>query len=229
MSRKKKPLPLLEDVEISGVAAEGKAIARVSLDSSGENKLALFVPYAAPGDIADIQIDRCKHSFAEGHIVRLNKASDERVEPVCKHFGLCGGCRWQHLPYTAQLRYKQQQVVDALTRIGHVQLPEVTPISGSEKIYGYRNKMEYTFSAKKWRTWEEMRSGEVFTDSPHALGFHIPGGFDKVLHIEQCHLQAEPGNRIRNWLFDYAEEHGLDFYDIKTNTGLLRTTIGCTG
>lgn len=225
MSRKKKPLPLLEDVEISGVAAEGKAIARVSLDSSGENKLALFVPYAAPGDIADIQIDRRKHSFAEGHIVMLNKASDERVEPVCKHFGLCGGCRWQHLPYTAQLRYKQQQVVDALTRIGHVQLPEVTPISGSEKIYGYRNKMEYTFSAKKWRTWEEMRSGEVFTDSPHALGFHIPGGFDKVLHIEQCHLQAEPGNRIRNWLFDYAEEHGLDFYDIKTNTGLLRTLM----
>ena len=116
-------------------------------------------------------------------------------------------------------------MVDALTRIGHVQLPEVTPISGSEKIYGYRNKMEYTFSAKKWRTWEEMRSGEVFTDSPHALGFHIPGGFDKVLHIEQCHLQAEPGNRIRNWLFDYAEEHGLDFYDIKTNTGLLRTLM----
>lgn len=225
MSRKKKPLPLLEDVEITSVAAEGKAIARVSLDGSGDKNLALFVPYAAPGDIADIQIDRRKHSFAEGHIVNLKKPSEERSEPVCSHFGLCGGCRWQHLPYLAQLRYKQQQVVDALTRIGHVELPEITSISGSEQIYGYRNKMEYTFSAKKWRTWEQMRSGEEFTDSPHALGFHIPGGFDKVLHIDRCHLQAEPGNELRNWLFDYAEANDLDFYDIRSNTGLLRTLM----
>lgn len=225
MSRKKKPLPLLEDVEITGVAAEGKAIARVCLDGTGEKSLALFVPYAAPGDIADIQVDRRKHSFAEGHIVNLKRPSEERTEPACAHFGLCGGCRWQHLPYPAQLKYKQQQVVDALTRIGHVQLPDITPISGAAQVYGYRNKMEYTFSAKKWRTWEEMRSGVEFTDSPHALGFHIPGGFDKVLHIGRCHLQADPGNALRNWLFDYAEEHGIDFYDIRANSGLLRTLM----
>ncbi len=225
MSRKKKPLPRLENVEITGVAAEGKAIAKVSLDSNDENRLAVFIPYGAPGDVADIQIDRRKRSFAEGHIVELKKTSPERCEPRCSHFGHCGGCRWQHLPYNAQLRFKQQQVIDALTRIGHLQVPEITPISGSENIYNYRNKMEYTFSAKKWRTWEEMHSGEEFTDSPHALGFHIPGGFDKVLHIDECHLQASPGNDIRNWLFDYCEEKGLDFYDIRNNTGLLRNLI----
>lgn len=225
MSRKKKPLPRLEDVEITGVAAEGKAIAKISLSEDSDKKLALFIPYGAPGDVADIQIDRRKSSYAEGHIVELKKRSEERCNPLCRHFGLCGGCRWQHLDYAAQLKYKQQQVTDALTRIGHLQLPETTPISGSENIYGYRNKMEYTFSAKKWRTWEEMRSGTPFTDSPNALGFHIPGGFDKVLHIDKCHLQAEPGNEIRNWLFEYAETHNLDFFDIRNNSGLLRNLM----
>lgn len=225
MSRKKKTLPLLEDIEITGVAAEGKAIAKVNLNPDNDSKLAIFIPFAAPGDIADIQIDRRKHSYAEGHIVNLKKPAIDRIEPQCSHFGLCGGCKWQHMPYSAQLKYKQQQVVDALTRIGHIQLPDITPISGSEKIFEYRNKMEYTFSNKKWRTWEEMRSGKEFTDSPDALGFHIPGGFDKVLHINQCHLQSNPGNEIRNWLYEYAELHNLDFYDIRSNTGLLRTVM----
>lgn len=225
MSRKKKTLPLLERVEITGVAAEGKAMARIRLNADDERTLALFVPYGAPGDVADIQIDRRKNSFAEGHIVKLVKPSSERCSPRCSHFGLCGGCRWQHLPYDAQLRHKQQQVVDALTRIGHLELPAITPISGSEEIFGYRNKMEYTFSAKKWRTWEEMRSGEQFTDFPSALGFHIPGGFDKVLHIDHCYLQGEPGNEIRNRIFEYAEANNLDFYDIRNNCGLLRTLM----
>lgn len=225
MGRKKKPLPLLEGVEITGVAAEGKSIARIRMGENSDSTMALFVPYGAPGDIADIQIDRKKHSFAEGHIVNLRQPSPIRCRPRCAHFGLCGGCRWLHLPYSEQLRFKQQQVVDALQRIGHIDLPAVTPICGSEQEYGYRNKMEYTFSAKKWRTWEEMRSGKEFVDSPHALGFHIPGGFDKVLHIDNCHLQADPGNDIRNWLFDYAEEHNLDFYDIRANSGFLRSLM----
>jgi 23S rRNA (uracil1939-C5)-methyltransferase len=225
MGRKQKPLPLLEGIEITGVAAEGKALARVKWRPEDESPIVLFVPYAAPGDIADIQIDRKKHSFAEGHIVRLVKPSEQRAEPRCPHFGICGGCKWQHLPYSEQLRWKQQQVEDAMRRIAKVEIPEITPILGSENIWEYRNKMEYTFSSKKWRTWEEVKSGKEFTDSSDALGFHIPGSFDKVLHIENCYLQDDLGNRLRNFIYDKAHELGLSFYDIKGNQGLLRTLM----
>ncbi|MDE6125927.1 MAG: TRAM domain-containing protein, partial [Muribaculaceae bacterium] len=167
MARKRKELPLLEGVEITGVAAEGNAIARV-------DDLVVFIPYGAPGDVADVKLDRKKHSYAEGHIERLVTPSAIRVEPRCAHFGTCGGCRWQHLPYSKQLECKRQQVVDALDRIAKIPHPEVEPILGSEEVWAYRNKMEYTFSNKKWLSWEQMRSGEV-VDNRDGAGFHIPG------------------------------------------------------
>lgn len=217
MGRKKKELPLLEGLEITSVAAEGKAIAR-------HGEMVVFIPYGAPGDIADVKIDRKKHSYAEGHIERLVKPSAIRVEPFCSHFGVCGGCRWQHLPYEEQLKAKQQQVEDALHRIAKVDLPEITPILGSETIREYRNKMEYTFSNKKWLTWEQMRSGEEFSDR-NAAGFHIPGAFDKVLDIEKCHLQDDLGNRLRLHVKEYAKANGLTFFDLRAQVGLLRTMM----
>lgn len=217
MSRKKKELPVIESLEILSVGAEGKAVAR-------HDDLVVFVPYAAPGDVADVKIDRKKHSYAEGHIERMVKPSPLRVEPFCEHFGVCGGCRWQHLPYQEQLKAKQQQVEDALHRIAKVEMPEITPILGSEQTVAYRNKMEYTFSNKKWLTWEQMRSGEEFADRD-AVGFHIPGAFDKVLDINRCHLQDDLGNRLRLHVKQYAREHGLSFFDLRAQTGLLRTMM----
>lgn len=225
MARNNKPLPLLEGVTITGIAAEGKALARVRLRPDDEGEIVVFIPYGAPGDVADIQIDRKKRSFAEGHIIRMVRPSEVRVEPFCSHFGTCGGCKWQHLPYSAQLSAKQQQVTDALTRIAKVDLPAISPIIGSENTRRYRNKMEYTFSDKKWRSWEDIRSGREFTDSPNALGFHIPGAFDKVLHIEECHLQDALGDQIRNFIYDYALTHDLTFYNLRENKGLLRSLM----
>ena len=225
MGRRKRLLPLLEGLTINSVAAEGKSVARAKLSPDAERELVIFIPYGAPGDVADVQIDRKKHSFAEGHIVQLHEKSQMRVEPKCRHFGVCGGCRWQHITYAGQLEFKRQQVVDALTRIGKVEFPRVNGTLGSEKVFEYRNKMEYTFSHKKWRTWEEVKSGREFEDTSNALGFHIQGAFDKVLHIDECLLQCAQGNEIRNALFAYAEEQGLRFYDIKGNTGDLRTVM----
>lgn len=221
MARKRKPLPLLEGFEITDVAAEGNAIGK--LETPGGH-LAVFVPYGAPGDIADVQIDRKKSSYAQGHIVRLVKPSEIRVEPRCEHFGVCGGCRWQHLPYERQLEFKQKVVYDALTRIAKVELPPLNPILGSPSAWEYRNKMEYTFSNKKWLTFEQLASGEEFTDR-NGAGFHIPGAFDKVLDINRCHLQDDLGNRIRNFVRSYGMDKGLTFYDIRNNTGFLRTMM----
>lgn len=225
MGRKQKPLPLLEGVEITGIAAEGKALTRTKIKESDETPIVVFVPFAAPGDIVDLKVDKKKRSFAEAHIEKMIEPSPIRVAPRCEHFTICGGCKWQHIPYNEQLKFKQQQVEDALTRIAKVELPPISPILGSEKIWGYRNKMEYTFSNKKWRTWEDVKSGKEFTDSPNALGFHIPGGFDKVYHIEECHLQDDLGNRIRNFIYDYALTNDLSFYNIKENVGFLRTLM----
>lgn len=226
MGRKKKNLPVLKNIEITGVAAEGKALVKVALnEAEPESKIVVFVPFGAPGDIADIKIDKKKHSYAEGHIENLITPSPIRVEPKCEHYTICGGCKWQHLPYKEQLKFKQQQVTDALERIAKVELPPISPILGSEKVWEYRNKMEYTFSNKKWRTWEDVKSGKTFDDSSNALGFHIPGAFDKVYHITCCHLQDDLGNRIRNFIYDYAESHGFSFYNIKENAGLLRTLM----
>ena len=217
MSRKKKELPLLEGIEITAVAAEGNALARV-------DDYVVFVPYGAPGDVADIKLDRRKHSYAEGHIERIVKPSPLRQEPLCSHFGTCGGCRWQHLPYDYQLKSKQQQVCDALEHIAKVELPPVSPILGSKNIWAYRNKMEYTFSNKRWLSWEQLRSGEV-VENRDGAGFHIPGAFDKVLDIEECHLQDHIGDRIRLFVKQYGKEHQISFYDLREQKGFLRTLM----
>ena len=218
MSRKRKDMPLVEGLEITAVAAEGNALGRIN----GEK--VVFVPFGAPGDIADVKIVRRKHNFCEGRIERLITPSPIRVEPRCSHFTICGGCRWQHLPYDFQLQQKQQQVTDALERIAKVELPPVTPIIGSDHIWNYRNKMEYTFSNKCWLTREQLDSGEEFSDR-NALGFHIPGAFDKVLDIKECHLQDSLGDRIRLFVREYGLKHGYTFYDLRAQTGLLRTLM----
>ena len=217
MARKRKELPLIEGVEITGVAAEGNAIARV-------NDMVVFVPFGAPGDVANIKIDRKKRNYAEGHIEQIITPSPVRCEPRCEHFGVCGGCRWQHLPYPAQLGFKQQQVTDALTRIAKVELPEINPILGSADIWEYRNKMAYTFSNRCWLTFEQMRSGEEFPDRD-AAGFHIPGAFDKVLDIKKCHLQDDFSNRLRLFIKEFGKTHGYSFYDLRAQSGLLRTLM----
>lgn len=218
MARKRKELPVIEGLEITGVAAEGNSIARV-------DNMVVFIPYGAPGDVATVRLVRKKHSYAEGRIERLETPSAIRVEPRCAHFGLCGGCRWQHLPYEFQLECKRRQVVDCLDRIAKVPHPEVAPALGSESIWDYRNKMEYTFCSKLWLTPEQMASGEEFADR-RAAGFHIPGAFDKVLDIDFCHLQdAGIGNELRNFVKQYGKEHDLSFYDLRENHGLLRTLM----
>ena len=199
------------------MAAEGKSIARWS-------DLVVFIPYGAPGDVADIKIDRKKHSFAEGHIVKLTQPSTQRVAPFCTHFGVCGGCKWQHLPYPVQLACKQQQVTDALQRIAKVELPKVNTILGSANTQFYRNKLEYTFSNKSWLTFEQLQSGQEFTDR-NAVGFHIPGSFDKVLNIDKCWLQDNVSNEMRNFARNYTLSKGYTFYDIKNNHGLMRTMV----
>lgn len=217
MSRKRKPLPILENIEISGIAAEGKALARV-------NDLVVFVPYAVPGDVVDLQVRRKKHSYAEAEIIRFHRRSPERVQPFCPHFGVCGGCKWQCLPYEKQLHYKQQQVTDHLQRIAKVELPEISPILGSVRQTHYRNKLEFGFSDKRWLTEEEVRSGVEF-DNMNALGFHIPGAFDKILDIQTCSLMDSLNDRIRNGIRDYALSHGLSFFNLRSATGLLRNLM----
>lgn len=225
MARKRKELPEIKGVEITGIAAEGKAFTKIKLKDTDESPIVIFVPYGAPGDIVDLKIDKKKHNFAEAHITRIVTPSPLRIECKCEYFTTCGGCKWQHIPYDEQLRFKKQQVVDALTRIGKIEIPEVPLTLGSENIWGYRNKMEYTFSNKRWRSWEEIRGEKEFEEGSDALGFHIPGAFDKVLHINKCYLQNVIGDKIRNFIYKYALEHKLTFYDIKANKGLLRTLM----
>ena len=217
---KKKNLSIIENVEITGVAAEGKALVRL-------DGIVCFVPNCVPGDIVDLQVTKKKHSFMEAKVLRLVKPSPVRCEAQCKHFGVCGGCKWQILPYEEQLKYKQQQIVDNLTRIGKIELPEISPILGSKHIYEYRNKLEFTCADRKWLPWEtiEAAGGLDKIDSSYGLGFHIPNCFDKVLDIEECHLMPDINNRIRNGVRTYAREHGLTFYNEHTHTGLLRTLI----
>ena len=217
MARKKKELPVIEQVEIVDVAAEGKAIARV-------NDLVVFVPFVAPGDIVDLQLHRRKHKYAEGRVLKIHKYSDVRTEPFCSHFGICGGCKWQHLPYEQQLFYKQKQVEDNLIRIGKISLPEISPIKGSSKIQFYRNKLEFTFSNKSWLTQEELNSEQTF-DCRNALGFHIPGMFDKVLDIKKCWLQDDISNLIRLEIRKYTIEHNYPFFDLREQSGLMRNII----
>lgn len=217
MARKKKELPLLEKVTITDVAAEGKAVAKV-------NELVIFVPYVVPGDVVDLQVKRKKNHYAEAVAVKFHEKSPLRTEPFCSHFGVCGGCKWQCLSYEEQLKYKQKQVFDNLTRIGKVELPEFRPILGSEKTRFYRNKLEFTFSNKRWLTEEEVKQ-DVKYDQMNAVGFHIPGAFDKVLAIDKCWLQDDISNQIRNAVRDYAYAHNFPFFDLRTQEGLLRNIM----
>ncbi len=236
---KKKNLPFYESIEITGVAAEGKAIAKIQGDNVQGTKgdgMVVFVPNCVPGDIVDLQVTKKKHSFMEAKVVRIVQPSATRCPARCRHFGVCGGCKWQILPYEEQLRYKQQQVIDNLTRIGKIEISEgvMLPILGSGHIYEYRNKLEFSCSDRKWLTFEElakMKSSSAEVPSPDkrentpGIGFHIPGAFDKVLDIEECHLMPEINNRIRNSVRGYAMAHGMTFYNEHTHEGLLRTLI----
>lgn len=208
---------ILNNIVIEGVAAEGNSIAHV------EGKV-LFVPQCVPGDVVDVRLLRKRKGYMEGRAVNLVKPSPDRLAPFCAHYGECGGCKWQPLPYPMQLKYKEQQVVDQLTRIGHITLPAISPILGSEQTRYYRNKLEFTFSNKRW-----ILKGEDPQALPErerlSLGFHISGFFDKVLDIERCHLQAEPSNAIRLFVKNYAIEHNLTFFDLREQTGLLRNMI----
>ena len=214
---KKKPLPVLENILITDFAAEGKSIAKA-------DDMVIFTTLAVPGDIVDLQITKKKKNFMEGRVVNIRKKSEIRATPFCAHFGVCGGCKWQNLPYEKQIAYKQQQVVDNLTRIGHLDLPEISPIIGSEKTQFYRNKLEFTFSNKRWLTTVDMQSGKTYP-TMNALGFHIPGMFDKVLDIEKCWLQDDISNQIRNFIKHYALEHELPFFDLRSQEGFLRNII----
>ena len=212
---RKKNLPLLESIEITGIAAEGKALARV-------DDLVVFVPYCVPGDIVDLQVTKKKHSFMEARVARIVRPSEHRCEAICEHYGLCGGCKWQILPYEDQLRWKQQQVEDNLRRIGHIELPPISPILGSQKAYEYRNKLEFTFADHKWLTTEQMKQGIPFEPG---LGFHIPNCFDKVLQIDTCHLMPDFNNAIRNAIRTKAIELGMTFYNERTHEGMLRNLM----
>jgi 23S rRNA (uracil1939-C5)-methyltransferase len=214
---KRKPLPIFEDVLFTAIGAEGKGVARVG-------EMVLFVPMLIPGDIADIRVRRKKKRYMEGELKTLRKPSSDRIDPVCTHFGTCGGCKWQHLPYDLQLRWKAQQVFDNLTRLGGVEMDALPEISGAGEVYGYRNKLEFTFSSRRWLSRDEIESGEDFSGAG-ALGFHIPGYFDKVLEISECHLQPEPSNRIRNAVREFAHSEGITFFDPVTHEGILRNLI----
>jgi len=215
MGRGKKPL--LENVEIKKIAAEGKSIAYI------DEKI-LFVPNTVPGDIVDVQVTRKRKSFLEGFVVKTHKLSDLRVQPFCPHFGTCGGCKWQNLPYEMQLKFKQQEVIDNLERIGKVELQNISPILGSAQTTLYRNKLEFTFSNKRFLTREEIGQEADIERTP-ALGFHVPGLFDKVVDIDTCYLQGHFSNEIRNFIKEYATEHRLEFFDIRNQKGFLRTLI----
>ena len=248
MARKKKPLPILENITITDYAAEGKSIARV-------DDMVVFVPWAVPGDVVDLQVRRKKHSFMEAEVIRYHQYSKVRTQPMCQHFGVCGGCKWQQVPYEEQLRMKQQQVYDQLHRIGKVELPEFRPILGSVKTQEYRNKLDFGCANKRYLTKEQFQSLECRTESlefstdiPNAhdstaaanstpntlhsslkdypaIGFHITGAFDKILPIEKCWLMDDLHNQIRNEVRDYAIEHDLTFFDLRQQVGLLRDVI----
>lgn len=217
MARKKANYPLIEGLEITTLAAEGKAMGRY-------NDVVVFVPMTVPGDVVDVQIRSKRRRFMEGTVVRYVKKSDIREEAFCQHFGICGGCKWQNLPYAEQLKFKQEQVNDQLSRIGKIEIPEISPILGSKKTTFYRNKLEYTFAPRRWMTYEEIAGGDEIK-AGEALGFHIPGMFDKILDIEKCWLQADPSNDIRLETKRFCVENSYPFYNIREHTGFMRNII----
>ena len=217
MGRQRKKHPIKENIEIIDIASSGKAIGK-------DGDLVIFVTGVIPGDIVDIQINRKKSGFMEGYPIKFHKYSEKRIEAECEHFGVCGGCKWQTLPYKEQLFYKQKQVVDSLTRIGKVEIPEIQKILPSENIFYYRNKLEYTFSNRRWLKKEEIGEDDE-TRNMNGLGFHIPKMFDKVVDVNKCYLQKEPSNKIRLFIKKYALENNLSFFDIRNESGFLRNLI----
>lgn len=216
MSKIKKNI-FVENAAIVDISSEGKSVAKV-------DGMVIFVDGGVPGDVADIMITRKKNSYAEGHITEIKTTSEYRTQPICEHFGHCGGCKWQHMQYQTQLVYKQKTVSDALTRIGKLDVSTMKPILGNAANYFYRNKLEFSFSDKKWLTTEQVKSGEQI-DNRNALGFHIPKMFDKILDINNCYLQQDPSNQIRNEIRRFALEHGLTFFNVRDKHGLLRTLM----
>lgn len=220
----KKPLPILENIRVMDASSDGQSVAKT-------DEYVIFIKGAVPGDLVDLQITRKKSKYREANVIEVKERSDKRTEPVCTHFGVCGGCKWQNMHYDWQLFYKQKQVSDALTRLAKIELPEIQKILPSKKVYQYRNKLEFTFSNKKWLTKEQIEDkslsfGEGLTEvSRNALGFHIPGMFDKILDIDTCHLQEEPSNAIRNEIRAYALKNSLPFFDLREQIGLLRNII----
>lgn len=208
---------ILENLEVVDISSDGKAVAK-------HEGMVVFIDGAVPGDVVDVMVYRRKNNFSEARIEKLIKPSEQRLTPVCKHFGFCGGCKWQNMSYEAQLKFKQKYVYDAFTRIGKLDFPEMTPILGNKVDYFYRNKLEFSFSNKKWLTPDEMASKEIITEK-NALGFHIPGMFDKILDIQHCHLQPEPSNEIRNSIREYALNNKLSFFDIRNQNGFLRNIM----
>ena len=227
MARKRKQLPILENITIEQVAAEGKALARIPIEDNNEEEvksMVVFVQFAVPGDVVDIQLTKKRHSYAEGRIIKFRKKSDVREEPKCDHFGICGGCKWQNLPYEKQIEAKQQQVYDQLSRIGKIELPEFHKILGSKKIFEYRNKLEFGCSNKRWLTAEEIGKGDDILEK-NAIGFHITGAFDKIYPIEKCCLMDNLHNEIRNFIYQYALDNSISFFDLKQQNGLLRSLM----
>jgi 23S rRNA (uracil1939-C5)-methyltransferase len=217
MGRGRKVKPFIENVTITDIGAEGKAIARV-------NDVVVFTTHVIPGDVVDMQVTKKRTKYMEARVVRVVEPSPDRVPAFCEHFEVCGGCKWQFLPYEKQLYYKQKQVADQLRRIGRIELPEITPILGSAKTTFYRNKLEFGFSNKRWLTSNEMglEGGDI---NMNALGFHVPGMFDKIININKCWLQGEPSNQIRDFIKKYADENGLEYFDRRIQAGLLRNII----
>lgn len=209
---------LFTEIEVTDAGAKGKAVAK-----SPDGRV-IFIDNAVPGDVADVQTIKKRRSYYQGTAVKFHELSEKRTTPVCRHFGTCGGCKWQNMEYRFQLEYKQNEVTNNLKRLGKIELPEITPILGSEKIYFYRNKMEFSFSDSRWLTQKEIQSGENI-ENRNALGFHIPGMWDKILDIEKCHLQEDPSNDIRNFIKEFATEHGLAFFNTREQGGFLRTLM----
>lgn len=218
MARKNNKRVILENLEVIDAGAKGKAVARA------EDGRVVFINNAVPGDIATVQTHKKRKSYYEGVAISFSKYSEKRVDPVCEYFGTCGGCKWQHMGYEHQLFFKQKEIENNLRRIGHLELPEVSPIIGSEEQYFYRNKMEFSFSDSKWLTLEQIQSDETIEDR-NALGFHIPGMWDKILDINKCHLQRDPSNAIRNFVKQEAEKLNMPFFNTRKQEGLLRTLM----
>lgn len=218
MARRKKKSYIFENIEVIDAAAKGKSVAKT------EDGKVIFLTNAIPGDIVDIKTGKKRKSYFEGKAIKFHKLSERRAKPACQHFGVCGGCKWQHMQYDSQLYFKEKEVVQNLKRIGHLELPKITPILGCKKTYFYRNKMEFSFAKKRWLTYEEIQNeGEI--DRNNACGFHISGMWDKILDIEKCHLQEEPSNEIRNFIKNFCIENNIEFYDPREQTGLVRTMM----